>query len=391
MPSTAYDLLRLNFALYPGVSDYRAADFLRPLYDHRRAEQGPLRIALNAIIYGGWWIWVAFRARSVARRWDKGESWVREATRLAREAYWDPNDLALFDIVEKGGTDSYQRRFEQAGVVRAIETAESDHDDALIDKARFQARCEAANLPVPRLAAIIRDGAIEWRNTEFAALLAKPARGSGGAGIAALSIDDLRANGPSGALQRGEWLVQERLSPHPALAPMTLGVLSTARIITLLDEASEPEIVFAGLRLAANSGAIVDNTHQGGIGAAIDLGSGVLAQAVGVSHPGTYDTHPANGAPITGEAVPDWEEAKTLALTAHRKLAPSGVIVGWDIGLSSRGPVLIEANQRPGVRLTQRLAGKGIGAMRYGQLVTHHLTRALERSDLRRRPILTRG
>lgn len=379
-----YDLVRLNFAIYPGIVNYRAADFLVPLYERRKAEQGPLRIAFNALVWCFWRLWAPLRARSVAKKWRKDAGWIRRATQLSRDWFYDPGDLALFNLVETGDLATHQRRFEQASVIRAMESGATDHPAGLLDKSRFQARCEALGLAVPRLAARISEGRIEWLDRSPQRLLAKPVRGSGGVGILAFQRDELGDNALPKALLRGEFLLQERLAPHPELEPLTFDVLATARIVTLLDEEGSPEIVFAGLRFAGREDAIVDNGHQGGFGAPIDMATGLLGKGMVVAGPDEFDMHPASGARITGTQLPDWPATTTLAIEAHEALASQQVIVGWDIGISDRGPVLIEANQRPAVRLTQRLARQGIGAMRYGELVRHHLERAGTRTGKRR-------
>lgn len=384
-----YDLLRLNFAIYPGIVGYRAATFLHPLYEARKRRQGLHSVAVNAAVAAFWWLWVPLRARAVARRWNKDAHWIARATALAREWFYDPNDLAIWSIVENGGQTTYQRRFEQTSVIRAMESAETDHPEDLIDKGRFQSRCEELGLPIPPLAATLRDGNLEWQDPSLERCIAKPARGSGGYGIELVESSLLRNGAIPASLRKGEVLVQERLRPHAVLQPITFDVLATARIITILDETLRPEIVFAGLRFAGRPEAIVDNGHQGGLGAAIDLASGELGTGMVIHDPPEVDRHPVSGAAIAGRIAPDWDAARDLALSAHRQLAPRQMIVGWDIGLSVRGPMLIEANQRPAVRMTQRLSRKGIGAMRYGELVRHHLARTADRDRTRR--ILRKG
>lgn len=65
-----------------------------------------------------------------------------------------------------------------------------------------------------------------------------------------------------------------------------------------------------------------------------------------------------------------------LARAAHRCFAPDFAIIGWDIGLSDQGPVLIEGNWNPGYNVLQLVHGVGIGELRIGALYRHHLARA---------------
>lgn len=391
-----WDRLRLNLFLYPGIIDYHAADFLRPYYDWQKQRQGPLRVLFNAIVWAGFCLWLPFRCRKVARHWGKDSAWKKRILPMARRTMTDPEDFATFDITSEKGLRHYQRRMEQVPIIRTIESASTDHSPDLIDKSRFQARCEAHGLAVPHLYAVIRQGSVELLRpldgTTDSSLLLKPVQGSGGRGIETLPGSAL--NAPDMLVSRfaeGEWLVQEQLRPHPALGDIALDALPTLRMTTILNEAGKPELMSAGLRFASRAGVAVDNGHAGGLVAPVDLANGLLGTGIDGWGPGSYPTHPATGAAIAGRAIPDWQQAIDLVLGAHAQAYGEHVIIGWDVGLSSRGPVLIEGNQRPAVRLTQRCAGKGIGQMRYGDLLQFHLQRAIGQEA--RRPIrrLERG
>ena len=64
-------------------------------------------------------------------------------------------------------------------------------------------------------------------------------------------------------------------------------------------------------------------------------------------------------------------------MRAHRHFADHALI-GWDIGLSADGPVLIEGNWNPGYNVLQLVSGRGIGGMRLGELYRYHLEQAPE-------------
>ena len=135
------------------------------------------------------------------------------------------------------------------------------------------------------------------------------------------------------------------------------------------------------MRFATRRDVPADNVHRGALAAAIDPATGTLFRSLAMNGPGEYPSHPLTGAAIEGRRVPDWTAAKDLALRAHGTAFPAHVLIGWDIGFTDRGPILIEGNQRPNVRLTQRVAGRGIGSMRYGALIEHHLRRRIEQGE----------
>lgn len=64
-----------------------------------------------------------------------------------------------------------------------------------------------------------------------------------------------------------------------------------------------------------------------------------------------YERHPKTNAPIMGTTVPDLDAAVALACIAHQLFAQGFTVIGWDIGLTAEGPVLIEGNWNPGTVL----------------------------------------
>jgi hypothetical protein len=82
--------------------------------------------------------------------------------------------------------------------------------------------------------------------------------------------------------------------------------------------------------------------------------------------------HPDTGAVIEGRVLPFWQDTVDLGCRAHAVFAPR-VVVGWDIAITQRGPVLIEGNGSPDVDLLQRAYWGPIGNSRLGELIRFHL------------------
>jgi hypothetical protein len=78
------------------------------------------------------------------------------------------------------------------------------------------------------------------------------------------------------------------------------------------------------------------------------------------------------GGVIEGRVLPLWQETIAMACRAHAAFAPR-VIVGWDIAVTPKGPVLIEGNNAPGIDLLQRAYREPIGNSRMGELICFHL------------------
>ena len=220
-------------------------------------------------------------------------------------------------------------------------------------------------------------------------LFVKPAGGRGGRGAERwdlvreglfsgpdgekLGADELLSRLNQRARQR-PLLVQRRLSANAEVADLTAGALPTVRVSTCLDEDGEPEVIGAVFRMAIGLNRTVDNLHAGGIAAGVDLEKGTLSAASNLgmdSRLGWLGHHPDTGAEIVGRRLPQWEEIKALAIRAHRAFDDRAV-VGWDIGVTDQGPLVVEGNSSPDLDIVQRF-GLPACSTRLGELLAWHL------------------
>ena len=98
------------------------------------------------------------------------------------------------------------------------------------------------------------------------------------------------------------------------------------------------------------------NLHQGGIGTGVDLDSGFTHHAVQRNR--MVATHPDTGVPVIGMRVPYWRDV----LTVSRRVAEAVGLgyIGVDIVVDVEcGPMLLEANARPGLAI-QIANGRGL-------------------------------
>ncbi len=371
------------YSIYPGVVAPISGSFLAEHYARRRRARGPLRAAIDAIVGVAFLGWVLYRARAVQRRYGLSDAWRAQAVAIARERFADPNDLALFRIEQAAQLDAYIRRFEDAGLNQRINPLAWTRHCVLADKIRFYERCAEHGLHHPAVVATIVGGRIRpLASAAGRPLLLKPARGEGGRGVRFLDgaapddPDDFASwlRGQFGG-EHGAWLVQVRISPHPALADLALNALPTARMTTILNDADEPELANAVLRIPSDPAAAVDNMKAGGLLSAIGLDDGLLGLACKGYGGGDYRTHPVTGVAIPGRMLPDWAAARALVLDAHRRGFADYALIGWDVGFAPDGPILIEGNGKPGVLMPQRAGRRGLGGQRYGTLLAARLAR----------------
>lgn len=220
------------------------------------------------------------------------------------------------------------------------------------------------------------------------AVIAKPGFSSKGKAIAAFRRDGDQWIGRGGksdtralALLLRRYLarhgvVQELLSAHDRLRGLSPGALPTLRVVICADESGRPESCVTVLRLGSGGDRPVDNFNAGGLAVRLDP-SGRCEAAFRASENAAQAiaTHPVTNRPIRGQHVPDLAAAIELAEQAHRTLPDGYAVVGWDIGLTDRGPMLVEGNWNPGTDIIQLVDGVGLDRTRLGELYRFHLER----------------
>ena len=146
---------------------------------------------------------------------------------------------------------------------------------------------------------------------------------------------------------RDNYIVQPYIEQHKDISAIYDKSLNTIRIVTVNpNHSSNPDdIVVLGklLRLGAN-GLNVDNWAKGGLVVGINDDGALMKY--GYYKPG-YGTktvsHPDSGFIFEGMKIPMYEELIALVKYVHSKLNKIHS-VGWDVAITSEGPLFIEGN-----------------------------------------------
>ena len=139
-------------------------------------------------------------------------------------------------------------------------------------------------------------------------------------------------------------IYEEEQIQHPLVAEVYPESLNTLRIINCMMPDGEVVTISALMRFGAGGG-YIDNSSQGGVFIGVDLETGRLrrqARRFFDKGGGLFDTHPDTGFHFEGFQVPFFEEAIDVAEKAMHAI-PSPLI-GWDVGITEDGPVVIEGN-----------------------------------------------
>ncbi len=184
-------------------------------------------------------------------------------------------------------------------------------------------------------------------------IIVKPDRGSLGRGIFEYTYtDDDDAKKQFSEFSADVPMVcEEFICQHERLKELNPFSVNTIRIVSILND-GEVEIVATILRTGSTSSGVVDNLLGGGIGAQVDVSTGIVS-TFGLDYNfNTYAAHPITGVQIIGLKIPHWEEAIELVKAAHKRV-PKCLLYGWDVAITPDGVDIVEANNAPGSRIMQ--------------------------------------
>ena len=192
---------------------------------------------------------------------------------------------------------------------------------------------------------------VEFLKT-YQKIVIKPDRGSLGIGIDVVvyTTDQAAKDYFKGITVARPMICEEFIRQHSVLKQLNPASVNTIRIATLLQN-DEVEVLAAVLKTGAGDD-ITDNLSLGGIGAQIDVKTGVVCSYGRDFHFHAFTHHPITGAQILGLQIPHWDKAIDLVKTAHKRL-PQCMIYGWDIAITETGADIVEANSKPGTRIMQ--------------------------------------
>ena len=148
--------------------------------------------------------------------------------------------------------------------------------------------------------------------------------------------------------------LEELVVQHPEMNKLCDKSVNTMRIMTFNDN-GKPRIIWLGLRVG-NGVNSIDNFHAQGMAVNIDINSGKLIGNAIDKDLNQYSVHPVTHTKFDGFQIPCFEEAKEMVLKASLE-SDKILVVGWDVAISDKGPVIIEGNRRPGFDIVQVLSG----------------------------------
>lgn len=324
---------------------------------------------------------VSRRIRAAENKYRGGPIWT---ARRFRHLYWaekfSPDEIFLLGLLDPAITaaelEDYVSKERLLRVQQLLNPG--THTRLTEDKLAFHERCCRRGFPNTVVLAVC--GMAEtnvdhiWRigdRSEWSRFLEnlsgefilKPVKGVHGVGIMRIRVTASGIFDHHGQARNSDdlmrsmevtgyraWLVQENLRAHPDLAKVSgTSALQTVRAATYVDRHGQASLLAAWLRVIGGS-SVFDNFNFGRAGnlvGRIALDSGRVEIAFGSSRDGLglvkVIEHPVTGATLQGFPIPYWEQLRTVVLDAAKAFLPLRTI-GWDIGITANGPVLVEGN-----------------------------------------------
>lgn len=200
-------------------------------------------------------------------------------------------------------------------------------------------------------------------------IITKPDVGSRGVNIQLFEYnDDQQALAFYETLSK-DTICEEYICQHDKMDTLNPNCVNTVRIVALYD-AGEVDFIAASLKCGKFKTSIVDNMHNNGIGANVDIQTGVVTEKAYDYHDNTFIYHPLTGTQIVGFTVPFWAETLNLIRETHSKVSDCPLL-GWDVAITNSGPEIVEFNSAPGPKLMQLLDHKPKGKVLRNYINNH--------------------
>ena len=248
----------------------------------------------------------------------------------------------------------------------------SEHLSIISNKLTFSIFCEQNKLPVPKLIShnlnsnfifkgVLFKVATEedlyqffehvFNNTHDERIFIKPLSLYGGIGCYRISKNNLKADIKECAdfVIHNSCVHEEVVLQHHEINKIHADCINTIRMETFIDKQGKTHLLSAFMRFGVGK-SFVDNAHSGGFYVGINLEEGTLKE---IGHQymeyggAVLSAHPDNNFIFGGFKIPFFSEAVDLTLKAVDYIPDR--YIGWDIAISTQGPVIIEANEYPSI------------------------------------------
>ncbi len=185
----------------------------------------------------------------------------------------------------------------------------------------------------------------------------KPVNGLGGTDVKKAKITDFEnIDALYKKLIDNDMFLEELIIQDKDWGKISPNSINTLRVMTS-NVNGDVKIFYIVARIG-NGINLADNFHQGGVGVSVDCDKGILVGNAINKDLEEFTVHPISNVKFDGFKVPYFEEIQKICKDAASKFSDVH-IVGWDVAISSKGPIIVEGNSGPGFDLVQVVLEKG--------------------------------
>lgn len=255
------------------------------------------------------------------------------------------------------------------------------------DKEFWEYFCRGLNLPMPRFFGVIGPEnnlkkEVEKYLTDPIAtkIILKPILGHAGRGIllAECTEDGIKLKTTKSAIKLNghqllsRYIVQEVVKQHPLINEFSSQSINTIRIVTLYTASGDIVLVSGSMRFGQGD-SFVDNWSAGGVSVGVNVDNGTLKKYAYDKIGNRYIKHPSSGKQFEGFQIPEWDTVLKIARRIQ-EASPFYRLVGCDVALTHKGPVLIEANANADIVYQEQVSGPILADKRvYEEFVKYDL------------------
>jgi len=247
-----------------------------------------------------------------------------------------------------------------------------EYVNIMANKLEFSIFCSKNSLPVPKLISHNSNSIFYYNNDKFPvkntetlitffnhvfqesgydSIFIKPLSLFGGKGCFKINKETIQKDIIKNAISllENNCIHEEVVVQHDAINKIHPHCINTIRIETYIDQEGTIHNL-SGLMRFGLGNSVIDNSHAGGFFVGIDLKTGVLnkfGHQFSEFGGGKLTKHPDSDFVFDGFKLPYFKEICNLTIKATTYLPDR--YIGWDIAISDKGPIIIEANERTNV------------------------------------------
>ncbi|MBR3786073.1 MAG: hypothetical protein IKJ77_06695 [Firmicutes bacterium] len=140
------------------------------------------------------------------------------------------------------------------------------------------------------------------------------------------------------------FIVEDLIKPHETIRALNPDSVNTVRVVTYFD--GRKTIIHDTFMKVGKKGSFVDNGGAGGIFVSVNPETGTFKSAGCDENGVVYETHPDTGIRFNGYQLPDWKQARKLAMKLSTKV-PGINYIGWDFTYTEKGKwIIVEGNAK---------------------------------------------